>query len=63
MRRALAAAAACLLMAGCGDRGTPTEDSSIRVEQVRVPGRADPVPCILWDASGSGGLAMSCDWS
>ncbi len=66
MRRTIVVALACaLLVAGCGSdspaRGAPSRDASIRVEYVQVGDRA--VPCILWDAPGDGGLAMSCDWT
>lgn len=59
---------ALLLTAGCdaidepaADPSAPSTDRSIRVERVRVG--ESTVPCILWDAPGDGGLAMSCDWT
>jgi type IV pilus biogenesis protein CpaD/CtpE len=65
-RRAAVIAVGALLLAGCGSSepaaaDAPSADTSIRVEYVRVGDRT--VPCILWDATGNGGLAMSCDWA
>ena len=57
---------ATFAVAGCGvsqesKPQAPSKDDSIRVENVQVGERT--VPCILWDAPGNGGLAMSCDWT
>ncbi len=65
--RGIAAVAVVLSLAGCGGHGEDerpeavSDDKSIRVEVVQVGDRR--VPCILWDAAGDGGLAMSCDWA
>lgn len=58
MRRGLAAIAAVLLLAGCGDAGEGSLNDWNTVEHKLPDGRT--VDCVVWSGIEKGGI--DCDW-